>query len=160
MTAWFQKTVSLTAKRRGCHLKLTPSPAQIPELREFKIGLAHFLLQHTSASLAHSCLLFLGPHVDPDVRVDMEMMLNRIAPENAPYTHTMEGSDDMPAHVKSSLMGVSINVPITNGKLALGTWQGIWLGEHRDRGGSRTYVTLFFSCLRQEGAGELNVRRY
>jgi len=97
--------------------------------------MANFFLQHSSASLT------INENYDPDVRRDMEMMLNRLAPEdNVPYVHTMEGSDDMPAHVKSSLFGVSLNIPISNGKLALGTWQGIWLCEHRNSAGGRHMV--------------------
>ncbi|RUP16032.1 hypothetical protein BC936DRAFT_139556 [Jimgerdemannia flammicorona] len=91
-------------------------------------------MQHTSASLC------LNENVDPDVRADMEMALNRIAPESFPYVHTDEGPDDMPGHVKSALVGVSLNIPITNGKFNMGTWQGIWLCEHRDHGGSRRVV--------------------
>ncbi|KAJ2999026.1 hypothetical protein HDV02_003719 [Globomyces sp. JEL0801] len=92
------------------------------------------LVQHTSASLT------INENCDPSVRVDMESMLNEIAPEEFPYTHDDEGTDDMPAHVKSSIFGCSLNIPITNGKLNLGTWQGIWLGEHRNRGGQRNIV--------------------
>ncbi|KAI9197277.1 uncharacterized protein BJ171DRAFT_428283, partial [Polychytrium aggregatum] len=102
---------------------------QIPELASFRIGMANVFIQHTSASLTLN-----------EVLVDMEMILNKLAPEDAPYIHTDEGPDDMPGHVKSSLMGVSLNIPISNGKFALGTWQGIWLNEHRDHGGSRRIV--------------------
>ncbi|KXN69734.1 UPF0047-domain-containing protein [Conidiobolus coronatus NRRL 28638] len=96
--------------------------------------LANFFIQHTSASLT------INENCDPDVRKDMEMMLNKLAPENAPYIHTDEGPDDMPGHVKSSLFGASLNIPISNGRLNLGTWQGIWLCEHRNHGGSRRIV--------------------
>ncbi|OMJ27345.1 UPF0047 protein, partial [Smittium culicis] len=95
------------------------------ELKKYKMGVANIFLQHTSAALT------LNENCDPDVRTDMDMIMDRIAPDNAPYEHTDEGKDDMPAHVKSSLMGVSLNIPISNGKLALGTWQGIWLSEFR-----------------------------
>ncbi|KAJ3337108.1 hypothetical protein HDU93_001581 [Gonapodya sp. JEL0774] len=135
MSHWTQRLVKLPAKRRGCHLVTSDITQQIgSDLSQFQIGMANVFLQHTSASLT------LNENYDPDVRVDMEMMLNKLAPESAPYTHTMEGSDDMPAHVKSSLFGVSLNIPVRDGKLALGTWQGIWLCEHRDDGGSRKCV--------------------
>ncbi|KXS13105.1 hypothetical protein M427DRAFT_59002 [Gonapodya prolifera JEL478] len=132
MSHWTQRVVKLPAKRRGCHLVTNDIVSQVgPDLAQFSVGMANVFLQHTSASLT------INENYDPDVRVDMEMMLNRLAPENAPYTHTMEGSDDMPGHVKSSLFGVSLNIPVRDGKLALGTWQGIWLCEHRDDGGGR-----------------------
>lgn len=130
---WHQTVLTIEAKKRGIHL-ITDKIAQIPELKKYKIGLAHLLLQHTSASLS------LNESWDPSVRVDMEMMLNRLAPENAPYTHTLEGQDDMPAHVKTALIGASVTVPITKGKLNMGTWQGIWLCEHRDHASSRKIV--------------------
>ena len=109
-------------------------------LKKIKIGTMNIVIQHTSASIS------LNECWDADVRVDMEMMLNRLAPENAPYVHTLEGPDDMPAHVKCSLMGSSITVPITDGKLNLGTWQGIWLCEHRDRASSRSLVVTVQGC--------------
>ena len=97
--------------------------------------MVHLLLQHTSASL------FLNENADPDVRTDMESWINRAARENESYyVHTYEGADDMPAHIKSALLGVSLQLPITNGRLNTGTWQGIWLGEHRNHGGSRTVI--------------------
>ena len=103
-------------------------------MSKIKVGLANVMIQHTSASIS------LNECWDGQVRDDMEMMLNKLAPENEPYTHTLEGSDDMPAHVKCSLMGASLTLPITNGKLNIGTWQGIWLCEHRDHGSSRKVV--------------------
>lgn len=103
-------------------------------MKSIKVGLATLTIQHTSASIS------LNECWDGQVRDDMEMMLNRIAPENAPYTHTLEGSDDMPAHVKTSLIGASITIPITKGKLNIGTWQGVWLCEHRNNAGSRRIV--------------------
>ncbi|XP_065833380.1 UPF0047 protein YjbQ-like isoform X4 [Oscarella lobularis] len=130
---WHQTLITISPKARGIHL-ITDKIQKIPELRSYKIGLAHLLLQHTSASLA------LNESWDPDVRVDMEMMLNRFAPEDAPYKHTAEGPDDMPAHVKTCLVGSQLTVPITDGKLNLGTWQGIWLCEHRDHAGARKIV--------------------
>ncbi|KAJ1985611.1 hypothetical protein H4R33_003891 [Dimargaris cristalligena] len=131
---WFQKTVKLSARRRGCHLVTSDIVREVPELRNYRIGLANIFLQHTSASLT------LNENYDPDVRVDMETALNRLAPEDAEYTHIDEGPDDMPGHVKSSLLGASLTIPIQDGKFALGTWQGIWLCEHRNYARSRTVV--------------------
>ncbi|KAJ1908619.1 hypothetical protein IWQ60_011619 [Tieghemiomyces parasiticus] len=136
-TAWFQKKISLPAQRRGCHLVTTDLVRQLPELKSYKVGLANFFLQHTSAALT------LNENYDSDVRLDMETALNRLAPENAKYRHDAEGPDDMPGHIKSSLLGASVMVPIRNGKLALGTWQGIWLCEHRDSAhGRNVLVTI------------------
>ncbi|KAI5080564.1 hypothetical protein GOP47_0003747 [Adiantum capillus-veneris] len=106
------------------------------ELSSFKCGLAHFFLQHTSASLT------INENYDADVQADTETFLNRIVPEgkSAPWKHTLEGPDDMPAHIKSSMFGCSLTIPITNGKLNLGTWQGIWLCEHRDQASARTVI--------------------
>ncbi|MFZ5604630.1 MAG: secondary thiamine-phosphate synthase enzyme YjbQ [Pseudomonadota bacterium] len=137
--AWFQQSIQLQPRRRGFHLVTREILPQIErELRTLRIGLAHFFLQHTSASLT------INENADPDVRVDFESYFNRLAPENAPYfTHTLEGADDMPAHLKSSLLGCSLTLPIQGGALALGTWQGIYLCEHRNEGGSRRLlVTL------------------
>ncbi|CAG8442195.1 5902_t:CDS:2 [Funneliformis caledonium] len=131
---WFQKTLYLKSKSRGCHLITKEIEKQIPDIQNFRIGMANIFITHTSASLC------LNENVDPDVRTDMEMALNKIVPENFPYIHTAEGSDDMPAHIKSALFGASLNIPITNGKLNLGTWQGIWLCEHRNYASGRTVV--------------------
>jgi secondary thiamine-phosphate synthase enzyme len=129
---WLQKHLTLKAKNRGFHLITEELVRQIPELKQIHVGMAHFFLQHTSASLT------INENADPSVRQDFESYFNRATPENAPYfTHTLEGADDMPAHLKSSLLGVSVIVPIQAGCLALGTWQGIYLGEHRDYGGAR-----------------------
>jgi secondary thiamine-phosphate synthase enzyme len=135
---WQQTTISLKARSRGFYLITSEIESNLRQLRDYKIGLAHFLLLHTSASLS------LNENADPSVRVDFEAFINRLAPERAAYyTHTYEGDDDMPAHLKSSLLGVSLTLPITNGQFNLGTWQGIYLGEHRDFGGSRkVLVTL------------------
>ena len=132
---WKQKTISLQAKARGFHL-VTPEVVHLlPELSGFHIGLAHFFLQHTSASLT------VNENADPDVRLDMEAHFNHFVPENQSYyAHTLEGSDDMPAHIKSSTLGCSLSLPIRDGRLALGTWQGIYLGEHRNHAGSRRIV--------------------
>ncbi|MEZ9596796.1 secondary thiamine-phosphate synthase enzyme YjbQ [Shewanella sp. 10N.261.52.F9] len=128
---WLQQTISLTAKSRGFHL-VTDEIEQAISIAKINVGVAHILLQHTSASLS------LNENADPSVRDDFESYINRLAPERAPYyTHTYEGDVGMPAHLKSSLLGVSLTIPITNGRFNLGTWQGIYLGEHRDHGGKR-----------------------
>jgi len=131
---WFQKQISITAPSRGCHLITSDVVNAIKDdLSTINIGMANLFIQHTSASLT------INENADPDVRRDMEVALNKIVPaswnRDGTFHHTMEGDDDMPGHVKSSLMGPSLNVPIRNGRLALGTWQGIYLNEHRDQGG-------------------------
>ena len=128
---WTQVEVTLPPFPRGFHLITQPIVQALPCLADIRIGLLHVFIQHTSASLT------INENADPDVRVDLESSINAIAPEDFPYIHTMEGPDDMPAHVKSSLLGSSITVPIRQGRLALGTWQGVYLCEHRDRGGRR-----------------------
>jgi len=135
---WIQKIVQLQARARGFHLVTQELVVQLPELESMRVGLAHFFIRHTSASLT------INENADPDVRADMESHLCHFVPENQPYyLHTLEGDDDMPAHIKASLLGSSISVPIKNGRLALGTWQGIYLGEHRNYGGGRQImVTL------------------
>ncbi|KUE78348.1 secondary thiamine-phosphate synthase enzyme YjbQ [Aeromonas schubertii] len=132
---WHQRLITLRPRSRGFHLVTDELLAQLPELAGYRVGLVHLLLQHTSASLT------LNENCDPSVRADMEAHLHRLAPQEAPYyRHTDEGPDDMPAHIKSSLLGVSLQLPIREGRLALGTWQGIWLGEHRLDGGARKIV--------------------
>ncbi|MAR93215.1 MAG: hypothetical protein CML06_20410 [Pseudomonadales bacterium] len=134
--SWFQTTIRLQPRARGFHL-VTHEIMEVLRgpLGDYAVGLAHFFIQHTSASLS------INENADPDVRADMESHFNQMVPENQPYyLHTLEGSDDMPAHIKHSLLGSSISVPITEGQLALGTWQGIYLCEHRDRAGSRCIV--------------------
>ena len=109
--------------------------AQVPEVRGLRVGLAHLFIQHTSASLT------VNENADPSVRSDMEAHFNRQVPDGAPYfTHTLEGGDDMPAHLKATMIGAGLTIPVADGRLALGTWQGIYLCEHRDRGGSRRVV--------------------
>ena len=134
MTHWLQRTIQLRERPRGFHLITDEVAEGMPELREFEIGLLHAFIQHTSASIT------INENADPDVPADLESSLNKIAPEDFPYVHTVEGPDDMPAHVKSVLIGSSISAPIQHGKLALGVWQGIYLCEHRDRGGKRRLV--------------------
>ncbi|WP_025820290.1 secondary thiamine-phosphate synthase enzyme YjbQ [Shewanella marina] len=129
---WLQKQISLTPKIRGFHLIDNEILRQLPELNNINVGLLHILIKHTSASIS------INENADPSVRVDFESFINRLVPERAPYfTHTYEGDDDMPAHLKASLLGCQLTLPISNGQLQLGTWQGIYLGEHRDYGGSR-----------------------
>ncbi|KAI8065443.1 hypothetical protein BC940DRAFT_304106 [Gongronella butleri] len=132
--SWFQKEVRLRSRGQGCYLVHSEIMEQVPEVKNIKLGMANFFLQHTSASL------MINENCDPDVRTDMNMALDKIVPETLPYIHTDEGSDDMPGHVKSGLVGVSLNVPITNGRLNLGTWQGIYLCEHRYASHSRRVV--------------------
>lgn len=136
--AWLQKEFTLAARRRGFHLVTAEIVQQLPELREYAVGLAHIFIQHTSASLT------LNENADPTVRQDFESHFNVMVPENAPYyIHTYEGPDDMPAHIKAALLGSSLTIPITDGRFNLGTWQGIYLCEHRDRArGRRLVVTL------------------
>ncbi len=134
----FQKRLKLAPRSRGFHLVTREIVQAIPEIESISVGLLHLFLLHTSASLS------INENADPDVRIDMETILNRLVPENQPLTHTLEGPDDMPAHVKSSLFGCNLTIPITDGRLALGTWQGIYLGEHRNHGGERSLVATFF----------------
>ncbi|MCI0358801.1 MAG: secondary thiamine-phosphate synthase enzyme YjbQ [Planctomycetaceae bacterium] len=131
---WFQKQISLAARPRGCHLVTREVVDQLPELAQFRVGILHVFIQHTSASIT------INENADDDVRRDLESSLNSLAPENFPYVHTLEGPDDMPAHVKASLMGSSVSIPVASGHLLLGTWQGIYLCEHRNRASSRSLV--------------------
>ena len=132
---FFQKEISLKPKPRGFHLITDEIEKQIPELAKVSVGIAHIFIKHTSASIT------LNENADPTVRSDMEMYFNKIVPENASYfQHTLEGTDDMTSHIKSALLGSSVTVPVTNGKFNLGTWQGIYLCEHRNYGGSRRIV--------------------
>jgi secondary thiamine-phosphate synthase enzyme len=132
---WLQREIRLEPRQRGFHLVTGEVLAALPELAALRVGLLHVLIAHTSASLT------LNENASPDVRRDFASWFDRAVPENAPYwTHTLEGSDDMPAHLKASLLGPSLTLPIAGGRLALGTWQGIYLCEHRDRGGARRLV--------------------
>jgi secondary thiamine-phosphate synthase enzyme len=132
---WVQREITLDPRPRGFHLITRDVVEALPELDRVNTGLLHLLIQHTSASLS------LNENASPDVRRDFETWSDEIAPESARYwTHTLEGPDDMPAHVKASLFGPSLTLPIAGGRLALGTWQGIYLCEHRDRGGARSIV--------------------
>jgi len=132
---WLQKQITLRAKSRGFHLVSDEILTALPELASVNIGLLHLFLQHTSASLS------VNENADGSVRRDMEAHFNQLAPEDAPYyEHTYEGSDDMPAHIKSGLLGCEVSVPVAKGKLRLGTWQGIYLGEHRNSASPRTVI--------------------
>lgn len=128
---WTQKTLRLPAARRGFHLITHQIEDALPEIRALQVGLLQVFIQHTSASLT------INENADPDVRIDFETAMNHAVPEDLPYIHTLEGPDDMPAHVKASMMGASVMIPVGDGRLQLGTWQGIYLCEHRDHGGSR-----------------------
>ena len=139
---WYQKEIVLAPRPRGFHLITREVVSQMPEIGRFAVGLAHLFIRHTSAALA------LNENADPTVRADMEAYFNRLAPENAlTYRHTSEGPDDMPAHLKAVLLGSSLIIPISGGRLALGTWQGIYLGEHRDDGGPRRVVVTLTGQL-------------
>jgi secondary thiamine-phosphate synthase enzyme len=132
---WIQRAITFEPRPRGFHLVTGEVLSALPELRELEVGMLHLLIQHTSASLA------LSENASPDVRRDFETWFDRAVPERAEYwTHTLEGDDDMPAHVKAALLGPSLTLPVNGGRPALGTWQGIYLCEHRDRGGRRTVV--------------------
>ena len=131
---WYQQTLTLGPKSRGFHLVTDEILGQIRGLSGVKVGLLHLLLQHTSASLT------LNENCDPTVRYDMEQYFLNAVPDNAPYEHDYEGPDDMPSHIKSSMRGVSLMLPDEDGRVRLGTWQGIWLGEHRIHGCSRHIV--------------------
>lgn len=134
----FQTQFRLSAKRRGCHLITREVLDNLPQPLP-KVGLLNLFVQHTS------CALSINENADPDVRYDMEKIMNHLVKENEPYyDHVLEGADDMPAHAKSSLFGVSLTIPITNGRLNLGTWQGIYLCEFRDYGGSRSIVATIY----------------
>jgi len=132
---WIQKEIKLQAKSRGFHLVTNEILNQLPELRNFKVGLLNIFIKHTSASLS------INENADPTVRQDFESYFNRAVPEDEPYyKHMDEGSDDITAHLKSSILGSSLSIPITAGKLNVGIWQGIYLCEHRNYGGSRSIV--------------------
>ncbi|WAK01915.1 secondary thiamine-phosphate synthase enzyme YjbQ [Methylobacter sp. YRD-M1] len=132
---WIQKEFKLKARPRGFHLVTDEVLSALPELANIRCGLLHILLKHTSASLT------LNENADMTVREDFESFFNRAVPEDEPYyRHNYEGSDDLPAHLKSSILGATLTIPITNGRLNLGIWQGIYLCEHRNHGGSRSLV--------------------
>lgn len=132
---WIQKQIKLPPKKRGFHLITKELCSNLPELKQIEKGLLHLFIQHTSASLA------INENADPDVRADMEAFFSRIAPEDEPYfLHTIEGSDDMPAHLKNVILGSQLTMPIGHGRILLGTWQGVYLCEHRDVASSRSLI--------------------
>jgi secondary thiamine-phosphate synthase enzyme len=131
---WTQREFALEPRPRGFHLITSEVVARIPEIGDLRVGLLHLHILHTSASLT------LNENASPDVRRDFEAWANSAVPEDFAWTHTDEGDDDMPAHIKASLMGFSVTLPVADGRLALGTWQGVYLGEHRDRGGPRRLI--------------------
>jgi len=134
-TIWTQKTIKLKAQPRGFHLVTREVLSELSDLKNLRIGMLNVFIQHTSASIS------IGENADSTVRDDLESHFNRYVPEDAPYyKHDYEGSDDMPAHIKNCIIGSSLTIPITDGKLNLGTWQGIYLCEHRNYGGSRTLI--------------------
>ncbi|HWV85563.1 MAG TPA: secondary thiamine-phosphate synthase enzyme YjbQ [Capillimicrobium sp.] len=136
---WHQELVELRPRPRGFHLVTDEVLGQVPQLRELRIGMAHLFLRHTSASLT------LNENASPDVRRDFRSWFDRAVPEDAPYwTHTLEGPDDMPSHIKSSLTGSDLLLPVRDGRLAVGTWQGVYLCEHRDHGGPRSLVVTLW----------------
>jgi len=144
MTTYLQRTFSLTSRSRGCHLITDEVLTHLSsDLNTFSIGLLNLFLLHTSASLT------INENYDKDVPRDMEEQLNRMVKENERWRHDTEGKDDMPAHVKSSLFGVSLTIPITDGRLALGTWQGIWFCEHRNNGGQRQVVATMHGVKKE-----------
>jgi secondary thiamine-phosphate synthase enzyme len=132
---WIQREITLRPRPRGFHLVTGEIESAVPELRELRVGLAHLFIRHTSASLT------LNENASPDVRDDFEAWFDAAVPEDAPYwTHTIEGPDDMPAHIKASVLGPSLSLPVRDGRFALGTWQGVYLCEHRERGGPRSVI--------------------
>ena len=136
---WVQREIRLAARPRGFHLVTDEVVSGVPELRDVRVGIAHLFIRHTSASLT------LNENASPDVRDDFESFFNAAVPEDARYwTHTVEGPDDMPAHIKASVLGPALSLPVNGGRLALGTWQGVYLCEHRDRGGARSLVVTVF----------------
>ena len=136
---WIQREITLRPRPRGFHLVTDEVEAALPELRDVRVGIAHLFIRHTSASLT------LNENASPDVRRDFESYFNDAVPEDAPYwTHTIEGPDDMPAHIKASLLAPSLTLPVRDGSFALGTWQGVYLCEHRDSGGPRSLLATLW----------------
>jgi secondary thiamine-phosphate synthase enzyme len=142
---WLQRAIELEPRRRGFHLVTDEVRRALPELAEVEVGLCHLFIRHTSASLT------LNENASPDVRRDFEAWFDDAVPEGFPdWTHTVEGPDDMPAHIKASLLGPSLSLPVSRGRLALGTWQGVYLCEHRDRGGARSLLATLWGQSRSE----------
>ncbi|MEA2251773.1 MAG: hypothetical protein QOI62_307 [Solirubrobacteraceae bacterium] len=136
---WVQRQIDLEPRPRGFHLVTGEVQRALPELAELEVGLCHLFLRHTSASLT------INENASPDVRRDFATWFDRAVPEGFPgWTHTLEGPDDMPAHIKASLLGPSLSLPVSRGRLALGTWQGVYLCEHRDHGGVRSLLATLW----------------
>ncbi len=140
---WIQKHLTLKARSRGFHLITREVIDQLPELERIDVGFLHLFILHTSASLT------INENADPDVREDMETVFNHVVPEDLPLVHTIEGPDDMPAHVKASMLGAGLMIPVGKGQPVLGTWQGVYLCEHRNHGGARQIVATVFGQDRQ-----------
>ena len=144
---WIQREAVLDPRPRGFHLVTAEVAAAVPEIESIAIGLAHLFIQHTSASLT------LNENASPDVRRDFASWFDAAVPERSPmWTHTLEGPDDMPAHIKTSLLGPTLSIPISDGRLALGTWQGIYMCEHRDAGGPRRLLVTLWGESGARGA--------
>jgi secondary thiamine-phosphate synthase enzyme len=141
---WLQREITLEARPRGFHLVTREVTGALPELAEFDVGLCHLFLLHTSASLT------VNENASPDVRRDLRAWFDAAVPEGFDWEHSLEGADDMPAHVKASLLGPSLSLPVARGRLALGTWQGIYLCEHRDHGGERSLIATLCGQSRGE----------
>jgi secondary thiamine-phosphate synthase enzyme len=135
---WLQREISLRARPRGFHLVTDEVVGELPEMRDLRVGLCHLFIRHTSASLT------FNENASPDVRRDFETWFDRAVPEDFAWTHTLEGPDDMPAHIKASLLGPALSLPVADGRLALGTWQGVYLCEHRDHGGPRSLLATLW----------------
>jgi secondary thiamine-phosphate synthase enzyme len=136
---WAQREITLRPRPRGFHLVTGEVEAELPELGQLRVGIAHLFIRHTSASLT------INENASPDVRRDFASWFDDAVPEDAPFwTHTLEGPDDMPAHVKASLLGPALSLPVREGRFALGTWQGIYLCEHRDHGGARSLLATLW----------------
>jgi secondary thiamine-phosphate synthase enzyme len=143
---WLQRELELPPHRRGFHLVTDAIVRALPEIGRFRAGLLHVFIQHTSASLT------INENADPDVAADLERSFNHLVGEDLPFQHTVEGPDDMPAHIKAAMLGSSVSIPIRDGRLCLGTWQGIFLCEHRNRAGSRRLLLTLFGESEQEAA--------
>ena len=141
---WLQREIRLQPLPRGFHLVTTEVVRELPELEELAVGLCHLFIRHTSASLT------LNENASPDVRHDFRTWFDQAVPERFDWEHSLEGPDDMPAHIKASLLGPALSLPVSDGRLALGTWQGIYLCEHRDHGGSRSLLATVWGQSRRD----------
>lgn len=137
---WYQNLLTLNPDGKGCHVITAEILSAMPQIKELKTGILHIFLQHTSASLT------INENADPDVRRDMEMGASKIVSDNLPYHHTLEGTDDMPAHIKTSIFGFDLTIPVVSGRLGLGSWQGIYLMEHRNCPPARKLILTLSGC--------------